>query len=102
MGTSQIANVAAIRRVVTAHKVDLDRLGVASLAVFGSVARDEAGPESDIDILVEFRGAATLARFMDLKSLLETTLGRRVDLVTQKALRDRLRAGIEKDAVRVA
>ena len=102
MGTSQIANVAGIRRVVTEHKVDLDRLGVASLAVFGSVARDEAGPESDIDILVEFRGDATLARFMDLKSLLETTLGRRVDLVTQKALRDRLRPGIEKDAVRVA
>jgi uncharacterized protein len=102
MGTSQIANVAAIRRVVTEHRVDLDRLGVASLAVFGSVARGEAGPESDIDILVEFRGEATLARFMDLKSMLEATLGRRVDLVTQKALRDRLRPGIEKDAVRVA
>jgi len=53
-------------------------------------------------MLVEFRGAATLTRFMDLKSLLETTFGRRVDLVTQKALRERLRPAIEKDAVRVA
>jgi len=102
MGPSRLANIEAIRRAVIGRKEELDRLGVASLAVFGSVARDEAGPESDIDILVEFRGAATLTRFMDLKSLLETAFGRRVDLVTQKALRDRLRPDIEKDAVRVA
>jgi predicted nucleotidyltransferase len=38
------------------HKPDLQRFGVASIAVFGSVARDEAGPASDIDILVEFAG----------------------------------------------
>ena len=50
------------------------QLGVASLAVFGSVARDEAGPETDVALFVEFRGAATLARFMDSKSLLETSL----------------------------
>ena len=102
MGPLRLERIEAIRRAVTDHKEELDRLGVASLAVFGSVARDEAGPESDIDILVEFRGAATLARFMDLKSLLEKTFGRRVDLVTQKALRERLRPAIEKDAVRVA
>jgi len=102
MGPSRLENIEAIRRAVSERKAELDRLGVASLAVFGSVARDEAGPDSDIDILVEFRGAATLARFMDLKSLLETAFGHRVDLVTQKALRERLRPGIEKDAVRVA
>jgi len=102
MGPFRLERIEAIRRAVTDRKEELDRLGVASLAVFGSVARDEAGPDSDIDILVEFRGAATLARFMDLKSLLETTFGRRVDLVTQKALRERLRPAIEKDAVRVA
>ncbi len=98
----KLEHIEAIRRAVTDRKEELDRLGVDSLSVFGSVARDEAGPESDIDILVEFRGAATLARFMDLKALLETTFGRRVDLVTQKALRERLRPVIEKDAVRVA
>jgi hypothetical protein len=102
MGPPRLANIETIRRAVTERKAELDRLGVASLAVFGSVARDEAGPESDIDMLVEFRGAATLTRFMDLKSLLEATFGRRVDLVTQKALRERLRPAIEKDAVRVA
>ena len=94
--------MSAIRSVVTAHKAELDRLAVASLAVFGSVARDEAGPDSDIDILVEFDGGATLARFMELKSLLESALGRPVDLVTQKSLRARLRPIVEKEAVRVA
>ena len=39
-----MTNIAAIRRAVAEHKVELDELGVASLAVFGSVARDEAGP----------------------------------------------------------
>jgi uncharacterized protein len=102
MGPIRLASIEAIRQAITNHKADLDRLGVASLAVFGSVARNEAGPDSDVDFLVEFRGGATLSRFVDLKSLLESALGRRVDLVTQKALRDRLRPAVEKDAIRVA
>jgi len=102
MGLSRTASIEAIRRAITEHKAELDRLGVVSLSVFGSVARDEAKPESDIDILVEFRGTTTLARFMDLKSLLEAIFERHVDLVTQKALRSRLRPAVEKDAVRVA
>jgi len=96
------ASVAGIRRALQGRKSELERLGVVSLAVFGSVARDEATPDSDIDVLVEFRGPATLARYMDLKSMLEQLLGRRVDLVTRKGLRDRLRPAVEKDAIRVA
>ncbi len=102
MAHSDVVSVGAIRRAVEGRREELDRLGVTALAVFGSVARDEATPQSDIDILVDFRGPATLARYMDLKSMLERLLGRRVDLVTQKGLRDRLRPAIEKDAVRVA
>ena len=94
--------VAQIRQALQARRKDLDRLGVASLSVFGSVARDEATTHSDVDILVEFTEAATLARYMDLKALLEEVFGRRVDLVTRKGLRDRLRPAVEKDAVRVA
>ena len=72
-----------------------------SLAVFGSVARGEAGPESDVDILVEFEGRATFDRYMGLKFFLEDLLGRRADLVTRKALKPRLRPYVEREAIYV-
>ncbi|MCC6162699.1 MAG: nucleotidyltransferase family protein [Acidobacteria bacterium] len=75
---------------------------VAALYVFGSVARGEAQANSDIDVLVEFDGPPTFARFMDLKALLEDTLGTHVDLVTRAALRSQLRPRIEAEARRVA
>ena len=89
-------------RVLGEHRAELEQLGVKSLALFGSLVRNEAGPESDVDLLVEFEGRATFDRYMELKSLLEEALGRRVDLVTQRALKPRLRPSIEKEAVRVA
>jgi uncharacterized protein len=102
MEHAQHPTVTDIRHALTGRNDQLADLGVVSLAVFGSIARNEAGPGSDVDILVEFRGAATLARFMDLNCLLEELLGRRVDLITRKSLRDRLRSVVEKDAIRVA
>lgn len=84
------------------HRVDLDRLGVKDIAVFGSVARDEAGPASDIDILVDFQGRADFDRYMDLKFFLEGLLQRRVDLVTRAALKPRMRPIVEREAIRVA
>ena len=79
-----------------------EEFNVAALYVFGSVARGEARETSDVDLLVEFQGQATFAAFMDLKALLEDTLGVRVDLVTRAALRPRLRPQIEAEAQRVA
>ena len=67
----------------------------------GSVARDEAGSSSDVDVLVGFRGTPDFDRFMDLKLFLEEHLGARVDLVTTSALRPRLRAGVDLDAINV-
>ena len=78
------------------------RLGVRALSVFGSLARGEAAPDSDIDLLVDFDGPADFDRFMDLKERLEAVLGVQVDLVTRKALRPALRESIEREAVRVA
>jgi predicted nucleotidyltransferase len=78
------------------------RFGVRELSVFGSTARDEAGDASDVDVLVDFRGPADFDRFIDLKLEMERLLGRRVDLVTRKALRPQLRAQVEREAVRVA
>ena len=91
-----------ILEILRAHRDELrKRFGVKSLAVFGSVARGEAGPDSDVDILVEFEGRATFDRYMGLKFFLEDLLGRRVDLVTRKALKPRLRPYVEREAIYV-
>ena len=78
------------------------RYGVKRLALFGSAARDELGASSDVDVLVEFDGPATFNAYMDLKFYLEDLLGRPVDLVTNKALREELRPYVEKEMIRVA
>ena len=80
---------------------DLQRFRVRSLDLFGSLARDEGHPGSDVDLLVEFDGAATFDQFMDLKFFLEDLLARRVDLVTRAALKPRMRPIVEREAVRV-
>lgn len=80
----------------------LNALGVASLRLFGSAARGEAGPQSDADFLVRFQGRASYDRYIALKQFLEETLGLRVDLVTEDALRPAMRESVERDAVNVA
>lgn len=75
--------------------------GVKSLAIFGSVTRDEAKPESDLDILVEFEGKVTFDRYMDLKFYLEDYLGVKVDLVSQKMLKPQIRSSVLKEAINV-
>ena len=80
----------------------LARFGVKKLGVFGSAARDDMRSDSDVDILVEFQGPPTFDGYMDLKAYLEALLGTAVDLVTEDALKPRMRPLIEKDMVRVA
>jgi uncharacterized protein len=88
--------------LIRARRDELKRFGVKSLDLFGSVARDDAGPESDVDVLVEFQNAPGFDQFMDLKFFLEDLLGRRVDLVTREALKPLLRPIVEREAVHVA
>ena len=76
-----------------------ERFGVVRLALFGSTARDTARPDSDVDLLVAFDGPATSERYFGLQFYLEDLLGRPVDLVTEKALRERLRPYVERDAI---
>jgi hypothetical protein len=92
----------ALKDKLVGHKAELDRLGVKSLSIFGSVARGDEKDTSDLDVLVEFNGPSTLDAFMDLKDLLEHISGRRVDLVTQRALKPLVRAQIQGELVRVA
>lgn len=75
---------------------------VADLAVFGSVVRDEAGPDSDVDILVDFARTPGLFKFLELKQRLEAILGADVDLVTRKALKHQLRDRILSEAEHVS
>ena len=81
---------------------EIEALGVRELMLFGSVARGEDRPDSDIDVLVEFEGPASFDGYMDLKFLLEDTLGRSVDLVTVGGLRDEIRDDVLAEALRVA
>ena len=84
------------------HRQDIEyRFAIKHLSVFGSAARDELRDDSDIDVLVEFKGAATFDGYMDLKFYLETLLGRKVDLVTQDAVKPRMRPMIEQEAIHV-
>lgn len=78
------------------------RFGVRELALFGSVARDEAREDSDLDVLVTFEGPADFNRFMDLRFFLEDLLEIRVDLVTRSGLRPELRQEVQREAIRVA
>ncbi|NJM76725.1 MAG: nucleotidyltransferase family protein [Acaryochloridaceae cyanobacterium RU_4_10] len=88
--------------ILKEHEQPLKRFGVTSLAIFGSVARDEAMPESDIDILVEFIEPPTFDRYMNLKFYLEDHLGQIVDLVSYKMLKPQIRQIVEKEAIHVA
>ena len=84
------------------HQAELPQFRVKSLSLFGSVARDQAGPQSDLDLLVEFDGHATYDLYIGLKLFLEDLLGCRVDLVMTKVLKPRMRPSVEREAVRVA
>ena len=91
-----------VLEVLTRVKPNLaSRFGVVRLSLFGSTSRDEAQPDSDVDILVSFDGPATSQRYFGVQFHLEDALGCSVDLVTEKALRPELRPFIEQEAVSV-
>ncbi len=84
------------------HKLAMaERFGVVDLALFGSTVRDEAGPDSDVDILVSFDRPTDPDCYFGVQFYIEDLLGRPVDLVTDKALRSELRPYVEAEAVRV-
>lgn len=84
------------------HKEALaERFGVMSLTLFGSFARDEASATSDLDLLVRFDGPATSQAYFGVQFYIEDLLGRRVDLVTDEALRAEIRPYVEREAIDV-
>lgn len=83
--------------ILAAHQEHLKNFGVKSLALFGSVARDEASVDSDVDLLVEFSQPVDLFEFVRLQQYLEGMLGRPVDLGTLDCLKPQLREQVFKD-----
>lgn len=87
--------------ILHSHQEDLARLGVRSLALFGSVAKNKASHKSDVDILIDFDSKLGLFGFVRLKNYLEELLHCDVDLVTKSALHPALRKRILSEAKHV-
>ncbi|PSN13309.1 nucleotidyltransferase [filamentous cyanobacterium CCT1] len=86
---------------IRAHRMTLEAMGVKSLGLFGSVARNEANSESDVDILVEFSKPVGFFQVFDIQYFLEDLLQCSIDLGTINALKEHLRSSVLEDVVRV-
>jgi predicted nucleotidyltransferase len=77
--------------------------GVANLWIFGSVARGDARPDSDVDLMLAFAPEAepSLFEIARIKEMLEEALGRPVDLGEKSAMKPRVAAAVERDLVSV-
>jgi hypothetical protein len=84
------------------HRDDLRRLGISSLLIFGSVARDEARPDSDLDLIAEFNPPVGYLGLARVQHELERLLGCRVDLATPGMIRPEQRDRVFGEAVRAA
>ena len=90
-----------VMALTQAHQVELEALGVQTLELFGSVARDEATSASDVDFLVEFSIEPTLFDLLRVQHYLEDLLGCGIDLGTRAALKAHLREPVTQDIIRV-
>lgn len=88
-----------IQRLSSARP-ELAALRVRSLELFGSVARGDAGQDSDVDLLVEFDHPVGLFHFFRVQKRLQEILGQHVDLVMRDAVKRQLRDRIFAEAVR--
>lgn len=84
-----MANIETIRETLARHRSEFtDRFRVRRLAVFGSYARGDQRPDSDVDILVDFDSSVGI-EFIDLGNYLERILNLRVDLVSRKGIKQK-------------
>lgn len=102
IGVSRTMNTEAILRQLLDHKAEItEQFAVERLALFGSAARGEMTEDSDVDLLVSFRGRPRYAAYLGLKHYLEQLIGRRVDLVTETGLKPRARQNVVRDLIYV-
>ena len=92
---------AAIARL-RAHEAELQQLGVRHLFLFGSMARNEATADSDVDLFFDYdEGKFGVYELMDVKEAAARILGRKADIMTRDSIHRVLRAGIVANAMRV-
>ena len=90
--------IATLRR----HAAELRGLGAAHVFLFGSVARDQAGPASDVDLFIDFDDPRfSLIELAAIKNRLEGMLHTQTDVMTRGSIHPRLRPEIERTALRV-
>lgn len=87
-------------KLLSQKKELFEKYPIKSLAIFGSYARNEQGPESDLDLMVEFHSRIG-SEFIELADDLEEILGIKVDLVSRKGIKERYFERIREDLVYV-
>ena len=94
---------AALLQTLRSHRAEMsERFGARRIGLFGSAARDELKPDSDVYILVEFDPRPTWDVYCGLKDYLESVVGRRVDLVTTRGLKPRAWQTVRRDLIDVS
>ncbi len=91
-----------IIKIIRMHRRELEeRFYVKTIGVFGSIVRGEAREDSDVDILIEFEKPIGFFKFLELEEYLSNLIGRKVDLVSIKALKPYIGKHILREVVMV-
>lgn len=94
-------DIGEIKAILSSHKRDLlARYPIASLAIFGSYARNDQSETSDLDVMVEFNDRIGI-RFIDLAEELENILKMKIDLVSKKGIKEKYLKSIDTDLIYV-
>ena len=92
-----------LEKKLAAYRNELRKMGIVSLAVFGSVARNESTQQSDIDLLVDFESDISLFHLFKIQHRLEEIIGvPKVDLIQKGAIHPAFQEQILTEAVNVA
>jgi predicted nucleotidyltransferase len=84
------------------HEADLKKMGVKTLYLFGSTARNEQTPDSDLDLFFDYeKGTLGLVELIRIKDTTSRLLGCKTDTMTRGSINRYVRHDVEKDAVRV-
>jgi uncharacterized protein len=99
--TDKVYSIDEIRKIIYEHKEELEKdFNAVSFFVFGSYAKGQQTPESDIDILVELKAPLGL-KFFKLEIFLGKLFGKKVDLGTPNCLKPLIKDKILTEAVKL-